>query len=97
MKPLELEILKAEFGLTGIDDPDGLRAAIRDKFESMNAIDRLEIQMRLGRKLEEAEAKSPGALYSPASGYLLAAAGLCIALFLNLKRSAAARPMAEHQ
>ena len=26
-----------------------------------------------------------------------AAAGLCIALFLNLKRSAAARPMAEHQ
>ncbi len=46
----------------------------------MNQIDRLEIEMRLGRKLQEAEARSPGGLYSPGSGSLLVAAALFIML-----------------
>jgi|GEM_PF-3468626 len=82
MKPHELEILKEELGLTGIDDPDAVRAAIQEKFESMNAIDRFAVQANIGRKAQEAEAKSPATLYSPPSGFLLAAGGLCLAFFL---------------
>jgi hypothetical protein len=31
VKPLDLEALKAELGLTGVDDPEMLKAAIRER------------------------------------------------------------------
>lgn len=80
MKQHELEILKEELGLTHITDPEVLRAAIEQKLASMNALDRIALQTTMGRRLQEAEEKLPGDLYSPTSGCLGATAAFCIAI-----------------
>jgi hypothetical protein len=38
---------------------------IYPRMASMNAIERAEINMRIGRKADEAKARAPGAMYSP--------------------------------
>lgn len=80
MKEHELEIMKQEFGLSHLNDPDELRAAISERFAEMNSIQRAEVQMRIGRKVREAEEMSPGAKYSPATWSLLAVCSLFLLL-----------------
>ena len=71
MTDLEIKVMKEVYGLEHIDDLEQLRSAIRARFERMNAIDRIEIQMRIGRKMQEALAATPGSVYTPASRSLL--------------------------
>lgn len=78
--------MREVFGLQGIKDPDALKTEVQRRMASMNAIERAEIQMRIGMKKDEAEAKTPGAKYSPPTQ------ALCLAsiIFLVLSVGSAA-------
>ncbi len=87
LKQSEIDnIMREVFGLQGIEDPDALKAEVQRRMASMNAIERAEIQMRIGMKKDEAEAKTPGAKYSPPTQ------ALCLAsiIFLVLSAGSAA-------
>jgi|SRR5882724_316453 len=71
MTDLEIKVLKEVYGLEHIDDLEQLRSAMRVRDAQMNALDRIEIQMRIGRKMQEALAASPGSVFAPTSGSLL--------------------------
>jgi hypothetical protein len=58
-------IMREVFGLQGIQDPALLKKEVQRHMASMNAIERAEINMRIGRKADEAKARAPGAMYSP--------------------------------
>ena len=80
MKPHELEIVKQELGLAGIDDPEELRTAIQQKLSSMNALDRFSFHANIGRKVKEAEARLPGEKYAITSGAAWTATVLCLVM-----------------
>ncbi|PIP18696.1 MAG: hypothetical protein COT38_05680 [Candidatus Omnitrophica bacterium CG08_land_8_20_14_0_20_41_16] len=87
LKPSEVDdIMKEVFGLQGMDDPDALKAEVKRRMASMNAIERAEIQMRIGMKKDEAEARIPGAKYSPPTQALC----LVSIIFLVLSMGSAA-------
>ena len=58
-------IMREVFGLQGIQDPALLKKEVQRHMASMNAIERAEINMRIGRKADEAKERAPGAMYSP--------------------------------
>jgi len=80
MTDLEIKVLKEVYDLNHIDDVEQLRSAIRERFERMNALDKVEVQMRIGRKMQEALAATPGSFYTPASWSLLLTALFMMAL-----------------
>jgi hypothetical protein len=80
MTDLEIKVLKEVYGLSHIDDVEQLRSAIRARDAKMNALDQVEIRMRIGRKMQEALAATPGSVYTPASGSLLLTALFLAAL-----------------
>ena len=89
MKPYELEILKEELGLTGFDDPDAF-AAIQAKLESMNALDRVAVQMNIRRNSKRPRpnfranpARRPRVLFWRSPDFALRCAGL--AAFITAK------------
>ena len=73
--------MREVFGLQGIEDPDELKAEVARRMASMNPIERAEIKMRIGAKADEAEARRPGAKYSPSTQ------ALCLASFFLLALS----------
>jgi hypothetical protein len=80
MTDLEIKVLKEVYGLTHIEDLAQLQSAIRARDAKMNALDQVEIQMRIGRKMQEALAVSPGSVYTPASWSLMLTALFLAAL-----------------
>lgn len=80
MEPREQEILEEIFAVKHIADPDIRRQTVQDRYERMTKIEQMEINMRLGRKLAEAQAQMPGALYSPPTWTLI----ITMLLFLIL-------------
>ena len=68
------------FGLQEIEDSDKLKVEIQRRMASMNAIQRAEINMRIGTKVGEAEARTPGAKYSPPTQALLIKSVFCLML-----------------
>lgn len=83
MTDLEIKVLKEVYGLSHIDDVEQLRSAIRARDAKMNALDQVEIRMRIGRKMQEALAATPGSVYTPASGSLLLTALFLTALAMG--------------
>jgi hypothetical protein len=83
MTDLEIKVLKEVYGLEHIQDLDELRAAMREKDSQMNALDQVEIRMRIGRKMEEAMRAVPGSLYTPANGSLLLTAAVLFVFSLG--------------
>ena len=67
MTQREIQVLKEVYGVEHIDDIHQLRAAILEKERHLNALDKAELKMRLGRKLHEASVAAPGNRYSPES------------------------------
>ena len=68
LKPSEVDnIMKEVFDLQDINDTSALRAEVERRMASMNTIERTEVNMRIGRKIEEAEARTRGTKYSPPS------------------------------
>jgi hypothetical protein len=65
LKESEIKIIKEIFGLHEIDDPELIRLEVQRRFESMNAIEKADYKMRIGIKLQEAEAMIPGEVFSP--------------------------------
>ena len=78
------DIMREVFGLQGIEDPDMLKAEVQRCMASMNAIERTEIQMRIGMKKDEAEAMTPGAKYSPPTQALCLASIIFLVLSVGL-------------
>ncbi len=76
--------MKEVFGLQGIEDPNMLKAEVQRRMGSMNAIERAEIYMRIGMKENEAEAKTPGAKYSPSTFALCLASIISLAMSVGL-------------
>ncbi|MEJ0088654.1 MAG: hypothetical protein WDM80_02725 [Limisphaerales bacterium] len=71
MTDLEIKVLKDVYDLNHIDDLEQLRSAISARDARMNALDQMEIRMRIGRKMQEALATSPNDAYTPATWSLL--------------------------
>lgn len=85
LKPNEIDdIMREVLGLQGIKDSAVLKEEARRRMASMNAIERAKIQMRIGRKVNEAKARVPGQLYSPPTQ------ALCIAVIVFLALGAGA-------
>ena len=80
MTDLEIKVLKDVYDLNHIDDLEQLRAAICARDAQMNALDQMEIRMRIGRKMQEALAASPNDAYTSASWSLLITAIFLAAL-----------------
>ena len=85
--------MREVFGLQGIEDPDALKAEVQRRMASMNAIERAEINMRIGTKANETEARVPGTKYSPPTQALclvsiifliLSAGSACIIFYTRL-------------
>jgi hypothetical protein len=83
MTDLEIKVLKEVYGLEHVQDLDELRAAMRQKDARMNALDQVEIRMRIGRKMEEAMRGVPGNFYTPTSGSLLMTAAVLLVFSLG--------------
>ena len=73
MTDTEIKVLKEVYGLSHFDDLDQLRAAIREKDTQMSTLQKVEITMRIGNKIQEAlAAASLGDGYTlPPRKYLL--------------------------
>src|SRR5437870_10381923 len=84
MTEREIQVLKEAYGLSEIQDVDELRAAIREREARMNALDRVEVRARIGRKLDEASAASPGSRYSPESWSLIVTALVLATLSIGI-------------
>ncbi len=67
MNEHEFEALKYALGLSEIDDPQRVRAEIEKRLRDMNAMDRAAVEMKIGTRLQELEARAAGAAYSPAT------------------------------
>ena len=83
MTARELEIMKRELGLQRVSDPEQLQVDVEKRLTGMSAIDRAALSMRIGRKVQEAEAMSPSATYSPPSSGLVGTFVLCLLLSLG--------------
>ena len=76
MTPQQLDIVKRELGLQHITDPTQLHILIETKLATMSPVERAALTMRVGTRVQEAEAMSPGAAYSPSSSSLVGTAVL---------------------
>lgn len=67
------DLMREVFGLQGITDPKLLRSEVDRRMATMDAIQRAEINMRIGMKASELEARVTGARYSPSTWALVVA------------------------
>jgi len=57
--------MREVFGLQEIKDSANLKEAVQNRMSSMNDNQRAEVQMQIGTKVKEFEARIPGEAYSP--------------------------------